>query len=71
MHLNGPAIQDVGRVVVGLHGGSASHGARKNEDGALVWVGEPWVLAMVLDAHNSAERHCSQRQASQGARANS
>lgn len=55
MHLNGPAVREVEHVVVGLHGGNVSHGARKNEDGALVWVGENWVLAMVLDAHNSAE----------------
>lgn len=55
MHLNGPTVRRVGRVVVGLHGGDAAHGARKNEDGALLWQGTDWVFAVVLDAHNTAE----------------
>lgn len=41
--LDGPRVGSVGRVTVGLCGGNAAHGARKNEDAALVWSGEDWV----------------------------
>lgn len=42
-------------VTVGLYGGNADHGARKNEDAALVWTGEDWVFAVLLDAHAGSE----------------
>lgn len=54
-YLDEPIIQPVGRVLVGLYGGNISHGANKNEDGALVWLGAGWVFAAVFDAHASAE----------------
>lgn len=54
-YLDTPTILPVGRVLVGLYGGNTSHGANKNEDGALVWVGADWVFAAVFDAHASAE----------------
>lgn len=53
--LDGPRVNAVGRVAVGLCGGNADHGARKNEDAALVWTGDDWVFAVVLDAHASSE----------------
>ena len=53
--LDAPTVVGTGRVSVGLFGGNTQHGARKNEDGALVWQGADWVFAVVLDAHASAE----------------
>ena len=53
--LDGPRVDAVGRVVVGLSGGNAAFGARKNEDAALVCSGEDWVFAVILDAHASSE----------------
>lgn len=53
--LQGPRVEAVGRVTVGLCGGNAGFGARKNEDAALVWSREDWVFAVVLDAHASSE----------------
>ena len=53
--LDGPRAEAVGRVTVGLCGGNAARGARKNEDAALVWSGEDWVFAVLLDAHASSE----------------
>jgi hypothetical protein len=53
--LDGPRVDAVGRVVVGLCGGNAAFGAKKNEDAALVWTGEDWVFAVLLDAHASSE----------------
>lgn len=54
-YLDKPTILPVGRVSIGLYGGNAGRGAKKNEDGALAWVGKDWVFAAVLDAHASAE----------------
>lgn len=52
--LDGPRIQAAGRVTVGLYGGNAAFGAKKNEDAALVWAGEDWVFAVLCDAHASS-----------------
>jgi hypothetical protein len=53
--LDGPRIHTAGRVAIGLCGGNAALGAKKNEDAALVWTGEDWVFAVILDAHASSE----------------
>lgn len=53
--LDGPRIHTAGRVAIGLCGGNAASGAKKNEDAALVWCGEDWVFAVILDAHASSE----------------
>ena len=53
--LEGPRIHTAGRVTIGLCGGDAAAGASKNEDAALVWAGEDWVFAVILDAHASSE----------------
>jgi serine/threonine protein phosphatase PrpC len=56
-YLDTPATGNCGAVTLGFYGGSTSAGARKNEDGALVWRSErdDWTFAMVLDAHASSE----------------
>jgi hypothetical protein len=48
-------VQLIDRVAVGRFGGNSSAGQYKNEDGCIVWVGDDWEFAMVLDAHYSAE----------------
>jgi serine/threonine protein phosphatase PrpC len=53
--LDGPRIHTFGRVAIGLCGGNAALGAKKNEDAALVWAGEDWVFAVILDAHASSQ----------------
>ncbi|WP_429755231.1 protein phosphatase 2C domain-containing protein [Bacillus sp. S10(2024)] len=42
-------------VIIGRYGGNKAAGAKKNEDGALVWAYDDWEFAMILDAHYSAE----------------
>lgn len=49
--LDEPSVEQLGPVAVGRYGGSRSAGAHKNEDGALVWRGADWTLAIVLDGH--------------------
>ena len=46
-----PVVDAAGPVIIGRFGGSAAHGARKNEDAALAWAGAGWVFAAILDAH--------------------
>jgi hypothetical protein len=58
--LDTPTIAKCGPVVIGQYGGHSGAGTAKNEDGALVWTagdGGPadWELALVLDAHATAE----------------
>lgn len=55
--LDAPVILDCGGVALGRYGGSRAAGATKNEDGALIWVdpGGGWEVALVLDAHATAE----------------
>lgn len=48
-------IDQCGDVIIGRYGGNKTAGAKKNEDGALVWAHDDWELAMILDAHYSAE----------------
>lgn len=50
-------IEQLSHVVVGLYGGNSNAGQYKNEDGCLVWMNEKedWELAMILDAHKTAE----------------
>ncbi|KQW77488.1 hypothetical protein ASC89_20160 [Devosia sp. Root413D1] len=53
--LDGPRIHTAGRVAIGICGGNAAFGAKKNEDATLVWAGEDWVFAVILDAHAGSE----------------
>ncbi len=55
--LDQPALAECGNVVIGRYGGRTDAGARNNEDGALVWcdAAGAWELAVLLDAHYSAE----------------
>ncbi|WP_432359892.1 protein phosphatase 2C domain-containing protein [Sporosarcina sp. UB5] len=48
-------VQSVDRVTIGRFGGNSSAGQYKNEDGCIVWIGEDWEFAAILDAHYSAE----------------
>ncbi|MCM3710151.1 protein phosphatase 2C domain-containing protein [Sporosarcina luteola] len=48
-------VCSIDRVAVGRFGGNSSAGQYKNEDGCIVWVGENWEFAAILDAHYSAE----------------
>ena len=48
-------VQSIDRVTIGRFGGNSSAGQYKNEDGCMVWVGEDWEFAAILDAHYSAE----------------
>lgn len=48
-------VQSIGCMTVGRFGGNSSAGQYKNEDGCVVWVGEDWEFAAILDAHHSAE----------------
>jgi len=50
-HSSRPETLQLGRVSVGLYGGTGG----KNEDGALIWEGADWVFAVVVDAHSSSE----------------
>jgi hypothetical protein len=53
--LDRPELTAIGRVSVGRYGGNSGFGASKNEDAALLWAGEDWVFAVILDAHASSE----------------
>src|SRR5687767_6392421 len=57
MHLDTPAVDICGDVVIGRYGGRTSAGANKNEDAALVWRDPDgnWEFATIIDAHYSAE----------------
>lgn len=52
-----PTTRRCGALVLGCYGGNTSAGARTNEDAALLWSAADglWEVAMVLDAHASAE----------------
>lgn len=52
-----PSVLQLKHIVVGRYGGNSDAGQSKNEDGCLVWFSreENWELAVVLDAHYSAE----------------
>ncbi|MDB5535833.1 MAG: hypothetical protein JWQ65_708 [Devosia sp.] len=54
-YLTGPTIERVGHVTIARHGGNADRGARKNEDGAYLLIGDDWVFVVILDAHNTGE----------------
>ena len=55
--LDAPALAECGSIIIGRYGGRTDAGARKNEDGALVWCDPAgaWEFAVLLDAHFSAE----------------
>lgn len=55
MCLGEVSVRQCGHIVIGKYGGNTSAGARKNEDGVLVWVGDNWEFSMILDAHYSTE----------------
>jgi serine/threonine protein phosphatase PrpC len=56
-HLDEPCVSACGDVAIGCYGGSTAAGAETNEDAALVWraAAEGWTLAMLLDAHRTAQ----------------
>lgn len=49
--LERPVVDTLGRVSLGRYGGLGG----KNEDGALVWSGEDWTFAVLLDGHASSQ----------------
>ncbi|MGN4422629.1 PP2C family serine/threonine-protein phosphatase [Bacillus cereus group sp. MYBK30-1] len=55
MCLGEVSVKQYGDIVLGKYGGNISAGAKKNEDGALVWSNDHWEFAAILDGHNSAE----------------
>ena len=55
MCLDEISVKQYGDIVLGAYGGNISAGAKKNEDGALVWSNGEWEFAAILDGHNSAE----------------
>ncbi|MFZ3588499.1 protein phosphatase 2C domain-containing protein [Bacillus sp. DJP31] len=56
-YLDEPNIEIVNDVVIGRFGGNSKAGQYKNEDGCLVWTSKEydWELAILLDAHKTAE----------------
>jgi hypothetical protein len=54
-YLTGPVVEQVDHVSVARHGGNSGRGAHKNEDGAYLLIGDDWVFAVILDAHNTGE----------------
>jgi hypothetical protein len=55
LYLDEPVVETCERVVIGRYGGSLHAGAHKNEDGALVFCGEDWEFAVLIDAHYSSQ----------------
>ena len=55
MCLDEISVKQYGDIMLGKYGGNISAGAKKNEDGALVWSNGDWEFAAILDGHNSAE----------------
>ncbi|MFC7373555.1 protein phosphatase 2C domain-containing protein [Fictibacillus iocasae] len=55
--LDSPAVTKAGCVTIGRYGGHTAAGAKKNEDGCLVWCNKEyeWEFTMILDAHNTAQ----------------
>ena len=52
-----PDVWEMQKMNVGRFGGNSSAGQTKNEDACLAWENpeEDWELAMIMDAHNTAE----------------
>ncbi|MDN4524467.1 protein phosphatase 2C domain-containing protein [Fictibacillus fluitans] len=52
-----PHISELYHITLGRYGGHSLSGAKKNEDGCLVWACEKgdWEFSAILDAHYSAE----------------
>lgn len=50
-------ITEINHISIGRFGGNSKAGQYKNEDGCLIWLNEQegWELAVILDAHNSAQ----------------
>ncbi|MGR3778642.1 PP2C family serine/threonine-protein phosphatase [Bacillus paramycoides] len=55
MYLGEVSVKQYGDIVLGKYGGNINAGAKKNEDGALVWSNGDWEFAAIFDGHNSAE----------------
>lgn len=53
--LDTPTVTRLQSVSLGCYGGNTTAGARKNEDGAIVWTGPDWVMSVVLDGHGGSE----------------
>ncbi|SDM46259.1 Serine/threonine protein phosphatase PrpC [Fictibacillus solisalsi] len=56
-YIDHPYVSALYHITLGRYGGHSSSGAKKNEDGCLVWACEKgdWEFAAILDAHCSAE----------------
>lgn len=52
-----PDVWKMEKMIVGRFGGNSAAGQTKNEDACLAWehAAEDWELAMIMDAHNTAE----------------
>lgn len=48
-------IDQIGRITLGRFGGCSRSGQSKNEDGAVILVGDDWEMIVVLDAHKTAD----------------
>jgi hypothetical protein len=48
--LTAPGVEAIGPVSLGRFGGTGG----KNEDGALIWSGDDWILAVILDGHGGS-----------------
>ncbi len=48
-------IDRFGRMMLGRFGGCSRSGQYKNEDGAAILFGNDWEMAVVLDAHKTAD----------------
>jgi serine/threonine protein phosphatase PrpC len=57
MLLDAPAVTKAGCITIGRYGGHSAAGAKKNEDGCLVWCNKEynWEFAVILDAHNTSQ----------------
>jgi len=57
VQLDEPTVQSLGLMSLGVYGGNVNAGARKNEDGALLWADskQQWEFAVILDGHNSSK----------------
>jgi hypothetical protein len=49
-YLERPVVDRLRRVALGRYGGAGG----KNEDGALVWSGDDWTFAVILDGHRGS-----------------
>jgi hypothetical protein len=55
-YLDQPSLENYEHIILGRYGGNKSAGAKKNEDGLLIWCNsnKDWEFVVLLDAHSSA-----------------